>query len=588
MNAVRALSFAGFATGLIAAGAAAETTSLTLPAAPKSAVEREAAIELPPMIISESSKAAPWLYVAVDDTEYLSRCSAPTTRAYVTAQLEIRRILQVFVPADFFGTSLVRSVSLLAPLETGSGTDDAVSREMQRTAQQSMQATNDENRRARRLPSPGQFRFLPNLRLDDRDMLAVFSYLSERDFRGENMIAADDYVYARLVARTPTLPRWLIEGITRLYPQTTTRVDPITMRPVRWLSPEDTAGLQRDPESRRVMIPASELFDIRALSTPENQHPLRVAAWQAQAALFVRWALDPAQAPAAASLWSFARRVSQEPATEALFAECFGFGYADLQERLSDYLPVAVKQPARILPGKLAPLPRFEIKPATPAQIARLRGEWERLEIPFVRSKHPEFLPKYIEQARTSLLRAVGRGERDPRLLAALGLCELDAGDAKAARPWLEQAAAAHVAGPRVYYEIARLRWAELIRGEPETAGFTAAQLQAVLEPLRVAASQSPPLPEVYMLMADAWLRCRERARASDLPALVAATPLFRRIPGVSYRVALMQIREGQYAEAAKMLSLGAEFAIEANVRAQYQQVLAALAQSTKPPPEKE
>ena len=70
--------------------------------------------------------------------------------------------------------------------------------------------------------------------------------------------------------------------------------------------------------------------------------------------------------------------------------------------------------------------------------------------------------------------------------------------------------------------------------------------------------------------------------------ALVAATPLFRRIPGVSYRVALMQIREGQYAEAAKMLSLGAEFAIEANVRAQYQQVLAALAQSTKPPPEKE
>ena len=128
MNAVRALSFAGFATGLIAAGAAAETTSLTPPAAPKSAVEREAAIELPPMIISESSKAAPWLYVAVDDTEYLSRCSATTTRAYVTAQLEIRRILHVFVPADFFGTSAVRSVSLLAPLETGSGTDDAVRR----------------------------------------------------------------------------------------------------------------------------------------------------------------------------------------------------------------------------------------------------------------------------------------------------------------------------------------------------------------------------------------------------------------------------------------------------------------------------
>ena len=412
-------------------------------------------------------------------------------------------------------------------------------------------------------------------------MRAVFTYINEREFRRENLIAAPEFVHARLVARTPNLPAWLVEGISRLYPEGSFRIDPITLRPVRWLSTADTAGLVRDAESRRVIIPVNELFAADALSAPENQHPTRVAAWKAQAALFVRWALDPAHAPAAESLWKFTRQVSQEPATEAIFLACFGFGYADLQERLSDYLPVAVKQPTRILPGKLPPLPRFEIKPATPAQIARLRGEWERLEIPLVRRQHPEFLERYIEQARTTLRRAVGRGDRDPHLFAALGLCELDAGDPTAARPYLEQAAAEGVVRPRIYYEIARLRWLDLSRDIPEGTGFTAAQLEPILAPLRVAASQSPALPEVYMLMADAWLRCRERVRASDLPTLVAATPLFRRIPGVSYRVALLHIREGQRAEAAQLLEIGIEFATEPSIRAQLQQLLAAITTRT-------
>ena len=619
MNVSRFLLSLGGGIWLATACFAADPPALALPAAPKTAVELEKAVELPPMIISETSKAPPWLYVAIGDSEYLSRCSNATTRAFVTAQLEIQQMLRVFVPPDLLAPAVIPTVSILAPLEANRGTEDAVSREMMRQAKQAAPERKQEPRGGRQgagqvrgqAPGRGQaagqgrgqaqgrgqgperpeaagLRFLPNLRLDDRDMMAVFSYINERDFRRENLIAAPEYVRSRLIRRTPTLPEWLIEGISRLYVQANFRVAPITMQPTSWLSPEDTEGLQRDPESRRVMIPVSELFATDALSSAENQNPTRVSAWQAQAALFVRWALDPANSPAAESLWRFARRVSQEPASDSVFRECFGFGYADLQDRLSDYLPTAVRQPARIVPGKLPPLPRFEVKPATPAQIARLRGEWERLEIPFVRTRHAEFLAKYIEQARTTLRRAVGRGERDPRLFAALGLCELDAGDAAAARPYLEQAAAAKVARPRVYYEIARLRWVDLNRDKPENTGYTVAELEPVLEPLRVAAAQSPALPEVYLLMAEAWLRCGERVRASDLPALVAATPLFRRIPAVSYRVALLQIREGQRTEAARLLALGAEFAVEPSVRAQYQQVLAAITAPARPAGEKE
>src|SRR5687767_9103918 len=117
MKASRSLLCALLLSYVPATSFAAESSSLPPPppapatslAAPKSAVEREKAIELPPMIISETSKAPPWLYVAAGDTEYLSRCSAATTRDFVTAQLEVRRMLQVFVPADILASSAVRS-----------------------------------------------------------------------------------------------------------------------------------------------------------------------------------------------------------------------------------------------------------------------------------------------------------------------------------------------------------------------------------------------------------------------------------------------------------------------------------------------
>lgn len=559
----------------------------SIPTAPKSAVEKQTAIELPPMIVS-GGKALPWLYVAVGDAEYLSRCSVATTTAFVTGQLEIERMLRVFVPADLLPTNAIPTVSILSPLEPGRTSDEVMSREFQQMELKSRRETSTALVRQQKLPTPAPVRFLPNLRLDDRDMRVVFTHLNEKQFRGNELIAAPEYVNARLLARTPTLPAWLIAGISRLYLQSSFRVNPITLLATPWITTSDTAGLIRDPESRRVMIPVSELFAADALSGPANEHPVRVDTWRAQATLLVRWALDPANAPAAESLWKLVRRVSQEPITESIFLECFGFGYADLQERLSDYLTSAVKQPVRIVPGRLPPLPRFEVKPATPLQIARLRGEWERLEIPFVRGKHPEFLPHYIEQARNTLRRAVGEGLRDPHLFAALGLCEIDAGDVKAARPYLNQAAAERIVRPRVYYELARLEWSELIQSVPEKSGFTAAALEPVLQPLRVAAAQAPALPEVFMLMADAWLRCREPVKASDLSTLVAATPLFRRIPGVAFRVALLQLRAGQRAEAENLLRLSLEFASEVAVRQQLEQVLAAITTAPKSAGERE
>lgn len=248
-----------------------------------------------------------------------------------------------------------------------------------------------------------------------------------------------------------------------------------------------------------------------------NQHELRIATWRSQMALFFRWALDPKNAPAAAALWKFAEGASTRAVSESWFVECFGFGYSDLRDRLSDYLPLAVKEPLALRPRKLPGPGRFEIKPATRQQIARLRGECERLEIPYVRRRTPQFLDRCIDQARRTLRRSYERGDRDPRLLAALGLCEVDAGNDAAAKPWLEAAAAARVNRPRVHYECARLRWQASTRDIAATQALPMSAAAPALEALRTAMACDPPLPEVYLLFEDAWLRTEVTPSDGDL-----------------------------------------------------------------------
>ena len=99
-------------------------------------------------------------------------------------------------------------------------------------------------------------------------------------------------------------------------------------------------------------------------------------------------------------------------------------------------------------------------------------------------------------------------GERaDVRLLATLGLCEIDAGNPAGALQYLEPAVAGGVVRPRAYHELARLRFAELRRGLSPSASFTFAQVAPIIEPLRRALAQAPPLPEVFELLGEGGLR---------------------------------------------------------------------------------
>jgi hypothetical protein len=79
-------------------------------------------VELPPMLVEESISSVPWLYVNAGGTEFLSRCSASTTRALAGAWLEKMQLVRVLVPPEFLVRMDVPTV-FVRPLRAGCAAD---------------------------------------------------------------------------------------------------------------------------------------------------------------------------------------------------------------------------------------------------------------------------------------------------------------------------------------------------------------------------------------------------------------------------------------------------------------------------------
>ena len=535
--------------------------------------EEPAVVELPPMVVEESAAGARWLYASAGQTEFLSRCSVATTRRYIESWLKQLQVLRTLVPEAFLARMDVPAVMVLYAQDLKSAVSADIQRELS-----AAQASQNEFLSATS-PHDSRVGFAPNLRLDDRDMHASFVYIDESRFDASTLIVAPGFLHFLLVRRVPDLPAWLIEGIDRTYRHADLVRAPITFRPLVWGNRWDSESLSFDPQQPRALLPANELFSPVVLQGAANRHPRRIEALGSEVELFFRWAIDSG-GPNREALWKFAARAAEEPVTEDLFEACFGFGFAELRDRLSDYLPQAVRESPRADPGKLPSLPRLAVRPATPNEIARLRGEWERLAIGHIQRRLPQVRERYIAQARRTLRKAFEAGDRDPRLLATLGLCEIEAGNEAGAAEFLEPAIAAGVVRPRAYFELARLRFAALRRGQPPDRLFTYAEIAAVLDPLRQAVNQAPLLPEVFTLFAEAWVRSGARPSAADLALLDTGARFFGRRPHVSFPLALALARHGRKAQAEALLAAGEPYLGDEATRTAFGQLRAYLAGS--------
>jgi hypothetical protein len=420
----------------------------------------------------------------------------------------------------------------------------------------------------------GNVRFMPNLRLSDPDAVAVFAVIDEGQFNPDTLGLTADHVRFVLDHRTPSLPAWLIEGLTILSGKMTFSREAIAFGNADWMSPAETEPLRTDDAFPRTLLAMADLLE-RPRPTEPGPHDA-VRRWRAQATLFVRWALD--EQTRRDALWKYVRAVTAAPATEAMFQDCFGLGYADARDALSDYLPLALRNPIRYSPESLPELPSYRLRLATDAEVGRIKGDWERLEIAYVRARFPQYVARYEEQATRTLTKAHAVDSRDPRLLAVMGLQAVDMGDAEKARPLLEAAAHAKVVRPRVYFELARLRFVQAVDKPAGKNGFfDAAQANAVLEPLRSAHALLPPLAQTYALTAEVWNRSGMRLGKQHFDLLDEGIRTFPTQLNLLYQVAALKMIHGDTANAAPLVQRGLQLSPTPAARAGFERLDAIL-----------
>ncbi len=512
-------------------------------------------VVLPPLEVAAELQTNPWRYLAVPGIEVLSSCSESTTRAFIQAEYRVERLFAALVPEEFQVQLAVPKVVILSEQKrTLSASQNLVAG----FGGDSMNAS----------ASEPKVQFMPNLRLNDPDAVVVFAMIDEERFRPDQLGLTAEYVRFILDRRTPPLPAWLVNGLSVLATRMTFSRDTITFTEAEWISPAETEAVRRATRQPPTLLTLCSLF--------EQPRPTEAAAaqlWRSQAALFIRWAFDGTDARRAA-FWKFVGRVNAAPAGEDVFVECFGRTYDEVFERLLAYLPSAVTSAVYFQPDNIPALPPYRLQLATDAEIARLKGDWERLEIAYVRAYFPQYAARYEEQATRTLARYATAQPRDPRLLAVLGLHACDLGRDDEARPYLEAAVEAQVVRPRVYFELARIRYTTaLTQPAGSTGQLSSEQINGILHPLREAHRQSPPLPQTYALIANVWNHTGIRLGPAHFALLDEALGRFPTQPNLLYQVAALKLLHGANAEAAILIQRGLALSSHPTARAGFEKL---------------
>jgi tetratricopeptide (TPR) repeat protein len=317
--------------------------------------------------------------------------------------------------------------------------------------------------------------------------------------------------------------------------------------------------------ARRALLPMEKMFAVE--NDSETARQALGGTWAKQCYAFVHWGLYGEQGRHQQAFVTFIRRLNQEPVSEALFKECFKKSYGDMELALRGYVEFTSHNVAGVAAAKGQKLPEpppFELRDATDSEVGRIKGDTLRLA-------------GHEAAAHLALIAPYIRGERDPQLLAALGLQERAAGDLPRARKFLEAAARASAVRPRAYLELARLRFADAAAHPAAGHAFSAAQTVEILKALFTARSQPPPLPEVYEAIGEAWSRCVLTPTAGHLGVLDEGVRLFPRDAALIERTAELKVKAGLATEAAALIDLGLRVAPVGPAREKFEALKAAL-----------
>jgi hypothetical protein len=385
-----------------------------------------------------------------------------------------------------------------------------------------------------------------------------------------------EYIRFLLASVEPRGPAWFEEGVAQIFMAmdvTRTEItvgkleDPNTISVEAAFATETGTTTNAPAQDRdfnaalahRGLLPMGDLLAV-AHDSPEALNPVG-GTWAKQCYAFVHWALYGNNGSHQKGFITFLARLAKEPLSEALFKDCFKKSYKDMGFDLRSYIEMTDHTIAGVRAGKgekLPDAPPVELREATEAEIGRITGDTLRLT-------------GHAAAARAALTAPYIRGQRDPALLAAIGLLERVDGDEARARKFLEAAVHEKVQRPRAYLELARMRFAE----GPDR--FTPEQTIAVLTPLFSTRSQRPPLPEVYELIAETWARSAVTPGPDHLAVLDEGIRFFPKDHALVYATAVQKIRAGLLPDAKALISRGLRVAPDVAARTKFETLQASL-----------
>jgi len=516
-------------------------------------------------MVVTSNQGLTWQHTEMPGYEILSCCSVSVTRDFMLELGRAETLVQYLLPKEYWPTSDVPRVVILSIPEN--------LRLMPR------ELLNEDNGnpgfvyRGKRLNLDGS-EIIPNIELGDQDCSMVFATLDPRSLDRERFMMHPAHVRVLLANRRPPWPDWLVAGVANLYTglfraMLQDRNDTFSIPNLEWISGEATgrkSGMPRagqENERNRFMPLQAMLSHEPSLGSAE--WPL----WNAQATLFVRWALCNESPSRKKAFWRFvARTADGEPATESMFREAFGCGYDQALVELNEYLAIAIKGQVEVHLPKASPA-MTDIRPASDTEILRIKEDWTRLAAAYLRARYPEAEP--LDNRHRAALRACENGNLDPRLLAAVGLCESDTGHDISARAFLESATESKVVRPRAYYELARLRYAMVRRFDGSL--ISAVDADWAVAPLLVAFGQSPALKDSYSLAAKIWLNSEFILTPEKLRLLNRGLELFPEDMDLLYNVASLNHKYGSKEDAMRLAERGLRLSTHSEMRSEFEKL---------------
>jgi hypothetical protein len=526
-------------------------------------------VMMPPFMVEEQKgDGIEWSYGSNSDIRVLSGCGDDETTEFLRRAVAQRDELRWFIPGEFLLQECIAPTLIIFPESHKHLMDQTVEQELTKTA----------------TATPRQFKPMKDLRLSDPDSSDIFIVFdgaarSALWLRGGDQVSmisyqtpvlSPSYVRFLLEARAPALPDWYVSGCVSLYETMdfkatgdsaastfeTGRLGTagVTFEAEPWLADEDATALRRHPDGARPLIPMRELFAARYPSAKSDEYR-RV--WEAQAELFVRWALSGRIDGGQDRLRRFVEGASTQRTTEEFFYSCFGMDYADALEALSDYLPFAVGKPLYVAPDSAPRLSTLELHAATAGEVRRVKAEWSRRVLWAIKEDNPEAFPLFSGKVRDSLEGAFSRGERDPDFLASLSLYRIQYGNPKDGIRLLEQFPGAAATRPVAQLELAQQHLLEALASPAGAKGALSDEQTSRLLREIFPSPRASPIESAYALAARVCDHLGREPTTAERAILVEGARLFPRDPELVVQAAAWELRSGQVQDAVKLIEFG-------------------------------